>query len=219
MTIVSIGGGKSLESNAAASFARILVVRPGMLARVNSAYRSDAEQAALRHAWEVDHSKPYASKPGASKHNQGLALDIDASPANADHQWMVDHGREYGWVRPDGWQKASVPEPWHFEYRPELDQHKGEDDMPTAREIALAVLGFKSPSDPNGGGNEDVYLHIRKGRFAAEAAVEAVKALGKAPAPVIDYAKLAAAMPKPEPIDYAKLAKAVNDDLHNRTKE
>lgn len=171
MTIVSIGGGKSLESGAAASFARILAIRPGMLGRINSAYRSDAEQAVLRHAWEVDHSKPYASKPGVSKHNQGLALDIDASPANVDHQWMVDHGREYGWVRPDGWQRASVPEPWHFEYRAALDQHKGEDDMPTAAEL----WGYKNTAVKNG--TEDTYLILRKALWASEDAVARTKAL------------------------------------------
>jgi len=116
MTIVNIGAGQSLESGAAASFKRVLAIRPGMLARVNSSYRSLEEQAVFYHAWLVD-KKVFALKPGVSKHNFGTALDIDSSPVNADHQWMVDHGAEYGWVR------TNSAEPWHFEYQAWRDQH------------------------------------------------------------------------------------------------
>lgn len=209
MTIVAIGDGKSLDQGAAESFARILGERPNMLARVNSAYRSLAEQARLRKAWEVSHLV-FALRPGVSKHNFGTALDIDSNPANDDHQWMVDNGREYGWIR------TNPAEPWHFEYFPELDQHVSdtttpeEIDMPTPAE----VWGYKNTAVKNG--TEDTYLILRKALWAAEDALKAVQALGTAAAPVIDYAKLAAAMPKPEPTDYAKLAKAVNDDAAQR---
>jgi len=117
--LTDIGRGFRLDQPAAESFARILAIRPGMLALINSAYRSYAEQLKFYTAWIV-YRQVFALKPGTSVHNQGRALDIDSSPATADHAWMVARGREYGWIR------TNPAEPWHFEYVAALDQHRGD---------------------------------------------------------------------------------------------
>jgi len=113
-----------LETGASLSFRRILAIRPGVLALVNSAYRSNTKQAELRNAWEVFKAggpwAAFAMLPGTSKHNAGLALDIDSNPWTADWQWMVDHGRDYGWIQ------TNDAEPWHFEYVAALDKHTGD---------------------------------------------------------------------------------------------
>lgn len=236
MTIVGIGGGRSLESKAAASYERCLAA--GAPSALTDAWRNPAAQVALfldryttsRVAYEVGkvdarryngvtyYRKPgmaMVAVPGTSAHEQGRAIDVP-EPARA---WFTAHGVEHGWHR-------TIPaEPWHFEYRPWTDQHVSdttppeEIQMATAREIALAVLGYKNPADPNGGGNEDVYLHIRKGRFAAEAALAAVNKLTKPQPAQVDVnvlanaiaVKIAPLIPTP-----AQIAKAVNDDAAKR---
>ena len=77
MILIDIGRGFRLEAGAGSSFARVLVVRPGMLRLVNSAYRSYAEQVKLYTAWLV-YRLVLAAKPGTSVHNFGRALDIDS---------------------------------------------------------------------------------------------------------------------------------------------
>jgi len=234
VTIVSIGAGQSLESGAAASYARCLV--GGAPAGITSAWRNPATQVALflaryttsrvaytagKYDRRVYNGVAYYRKPGQSMvaipgmsvHEQGKAIDVP-EPARS---WFHTYGAEYGWIA------TIAAEPWHFEYRPLTDQHVGnttlEELMPTAREIALAVLGYKNPADPNGGGNEDVYLHIRKGRWAAEAALAAVNKLTTPQPAQVDVnalanaiaAKIAPLIPTP-----AQIAKAVNDDAAQR---
>lgn len=153
MTIISIGGGHSLEMGAAASFARVSKIRPGLLSRINSSYRSNAEQAVLRKAYEASlrggPKAAFALKPGQSKHNDGTALDLDSTPWNADHQWMVDHGEEHGWWRPTevpGYKGAR--EPWHFEYRAHLDQHINDLTAPTVTARKKAKMLHFYINDP-----------------------------------------------------------------------
>jgi hypothetical protein len=198
MTIVAIGGGHSLEAGAAASFARILAIRPGVLAKVNSAYRSNTEQAALRKLWETYQAggpwAAYAMLPGTSKHNTGTALDIDSSPWNPEHQWMVDNGR------PHGWRRTVKAEPWHFEYFQPEDTHQ-EDDMATPAEL----WGYKNPAA--GSSSPDALQRLANAEAAAKANGAKIDALTRA---------VAALKVTGAPIDYAALAKAVNDDAAKR---
>lgn len=209
MDLTTIAPGDSLESGAAASFERMASIRPGLRARINSAYRTPEHQDALRAKYLANPNKyPFALPASKSLHCKGLALDIDSDPANADHAWLVANGAQYGWRR------TNKAEPWHFEYDASTDTRK-DDDMATPAE----VWGYKNPASK--GGTEDVYLHVRSARWAAEDAAAGVKALAasiKAPAPAtVDLdalaAKVAALVPS---IDYAKLAKAVNDDAATR---
>ena len=154
-TYAQIATGYHLAKPAADSYFRMQA--QGMPAGgINSAYRSHASQRALfldRYTPRAAPNKgPYGdvrwyqgkryvrispkgsvAVPGSSKsrHESGLALDI--ATASSAHAWIKKYGRSHGWV-------ADVPgEPWHFEYRANLDQYKNtkptpsEEDMPTPR--------------------------------------------------------------------------------------
>lgn len=210
MIPTSLGVGSHwLDAGAASAYlqARANGCPPG----ITSSGRTDAEQ---RSAWNdaeyyrrTGKVRPSgikkASPPGskAAVHQWGRALDLP-EPART---WMRKHGAAYGWIA------DRVPgEPWHFEHVPTAQQQ--EDDMATAAEI------WNTPVDRNGPVPaiqelaDSKTLGINNGKKLDAI----IAALGKVSAPTIDYAKLAAAMPKPEPIDYAKLAKAVNDDAAKR---
>lgn len=208
MIKTDIGQGFWLDAQASGAYKAARTA--GCPAGVTSAGRTTAEQAALYERYQRDLAtgrKPprKASAPGSKwdRHTKGLALDL---PEHA-RSWMRAHGASFGWVA------DLVPaEPWHFEYRAALDQHKGDDDMATAAEI------WNTPVDRNGPVPaiqelaDSKTLGINNGKKLDAL----IAALGKVSAPTIDYAKLAAAMPEPAPIDYAKLAKAVNDDAAKR---
>lgn len=96
-----------------------------------------------------------AAVPGTSNHGWATACDFAAginSAGTKAHRWMNEHGPEYGWIWPAWAQRHPTFEPWHREYDPARDQHRGsggaaitpptseEDDMPTAAEVANAVL-------------------------------------------------------------------------------
>lgn len=162
----SIGGGASLRSDAAASFARMRVA--GMPATtMTSAYRSIDEQRALFFAnystSKVGARQPLDRRiyngvayyrraggvavgvPGTSKHNEGTAIDISGGMRT----WVATHGKTYGWAR-----NPQLPdEPWHFEYTPTNDTSTTEDDMVfteaqltqiAANGTATALMGAQS---------------------------------------------------------------------------
>jgi hypothetical protein len=82
---------------AAARRARISLV-------INSAYRSDAEQARLFSA----HPDPrWVAPPGTSLHR--CATELDLGPASA-YGWLDANARRFGFLRRYAW------EPWHFGY-------------------------------------------------------------------------------------------------------
>lgn len=107
--LTHLGGGLYLAPAAAASYLRAR--RDGAPAGITTAWRSREYQAVLYAAYLAG-TGALASRPGTSKHEVGLALDIP-QPARA---WFQTHGRAYGWIRTN-------TEPWHFEYRLHLDQH------------------------------------------------------------------------------------------------
>jgi hypothetical protein len=59
------------------------------------------------------------------------------------HDWLRANGAGFGWYQP-GWATAggSLPEPWHWEYDERGDPRVGEDNMPSAEEVAAAVWGY-----------------------------------------------------------------------------
>ncbi len=136
MAYTQIGRGFKLEAAAAASFLRCAAIRPGLVSLINSAYRTLAEQAALRKAWEVSHVV-FASLPGESKHNYGLAVDIDSKRApHADWQWFVTHGPAHGFRR------TNSAEAWHFEFFKNEDLHVGGPTPPTPIERNTPMFGL-----------------------------------------------------------------------------
>lgn len=69
-----------------------------------------------------------AAVPGTSNHGWATACDFAAGInvlGSRAHNWMRKHAREYGWVWPAWAQRHPSLEPWHWEYHPELDQHRG----------------------------------------------------------------------------------------------
>ncbi len=74
---------------------------------VNSAFRSDAEQAVLF----ARHPDPkWVARPGTSRHRYSTELDI--SGANGAWGWLAKHATAFGFVQRYSW------EPWHYGYLP-----------------------------------------------------------------------------------------------------
>jgi len=115
-------GGAALRGDAARAFA-LLTARArraiGTEICVGGGYRSYAAQARLYAA------KPgLAAPPGYSNHGAGTALDLcgaAASEGSGSHVWLDRLGPRFGWIHP-AWARpnGSRPEPWHFEYMPNL---------------------------------------------------------------------------------------------------
>ena len=96
--------GKPMRPDVAAAFDRVAqaAARHGISLTINSAFRSDAEQAALFAA----HPDPrWVAPPGRSLHRCGTELDL--GPAAA-YGWLATHAPGFGFVRRYSW------EPWHF---------------------------------------------------------------------------------------------------------
>jgi D-alanyl-D-alanine carboxypeptidase len=69
-----------------------------------------------------------AAVPGTSNHGWATACDFAAginSTGTKAHRWMNEHGPEYGWIWPTWAQRHPTYEPWHREYDPTRDQHRG----------------------------------------------------------------------------------------------
>lgn len=73
-------------------------------------WRSRDEQVCLRAVFGSG-----AARPGTSKHEWGLAVDLeDWGPRS--------YGVDAGFLRANGWCSTVRSEPWHFEYRPQLQR-------------------------------------------------------------------------------------------------
>jgi hypothetical protein len=76
--------------------------RAGISLSINSAFRSDAEQARLFAA----HPDPkWVAPPGTSLHRYGTELDL--GPPDA-YGWLAANARRFGFIKRYAW------EPWHF---------------------------------------------------------------------------------------------------------
>jgi transglycosylase-like protein with SLT domain/D-alanyl-D-alanine carboxypeptidase-like protein len=98
--------GKPMRPDVALAFDRLAAAarRAGVWLVINSAYRSDAEQARLY----AEHPDPrWVAPPGQSLHRCGTELDLGPSSA---YRWLVAHAPRFGFVRRYSW------EPWHFGY-------------------------------------------------------------------------------------------------------
>jgi Transglycosylase SLT domain/D-alanyl-D-alanine carboxypeptidase len=98
--------GEGMRPDVAAAFDRMAAAasRAGLDLVVNSAFRSDAEQAALYAA----HPDPrWVAPPGRSLHR--CATELDLGPESA-YGWLAANASRYGFVQRYSW------EPWHFGY-------------------------------------------------------------------------------------------------------
>lgn len=98
--------GEGMRPDVAAAFDRLAAAaaRAGIALVVNSAFRSDAEQAALFAA----HSDPkWVAPPGHSLHR--CATELDLGPPSA-YGWLAANAGRFAFIRRYSW------EPWHYGY-------------------------------------------------------------------------------------------------------
>ncbi|MCK9795774.1 M15 family metallopeptidase [Isoptericola sp. 4D.3] len=84
-------------------------------------YRSISSQ------YAVKASRGYlAATPGTSMHGWGLAIDLcgDEYRSSEVYGWLWENGPAYGWENPPWAQRGGMGnyEPWHFEYRPGVEE-------------------------------------------------------------------------------------------------
>ncbi|MEK6327992.1 MAG: D-alanyl-D-alanine carboxypeptidase family protein [Actinomycetota bacterium] len=95
--------GKPMRPDVALAFDRLAGAarRAGVWLAINSAYRSDAEQARLF----AQHPDPrWVAPPGQSLHR--CATELDLGPSSA-YTWLAAHAPRFGFVKRYSW------EPWH----------------------------------------------------------------------------------------------------------
>jgi hypothetical protein len=96
--------GKPMRPDVAAAFDRMAAAAraAGLALAVNSAFRSDAEQAAL---WAANPDPRWVAPPGTSLHRCGTELDLGPPAA---YGWLAANARRFGFLQRYSW------EAWHF---------------------------------------------------------------------------------------------------------
>ncbi len=114
ISLSAVPNGKEMRSDAAAAFNRMHAAAraQGITLKVNSGFRSMAEQEALYRAYK-NGTGNLAAPPGYSNHQGGIAVDIQTGgTGTSTYRWLANNAKNFGFVR-------TVPsEPWHWEYRP-----------------------------------------------------------------------------------------------------
>ena len=98
--------GKPMRPDVAAAFDRLFraASRAGVAITITSAFRSDAEQAAL---FAANPDPRWVAPPGRSLHR--CATELDLGPSSS-YGWLAAHAPRFGFVKRYSW------EPWHFGY-------------------------------------------------------------------------------------------------------
>lgn len=113
ITVASVPNGKVMRSDAAAAYNRMYAdaKAAGITLKVNSGFRTMAEQQALYRAYQ-NGTGNLAAKPGYSNHQGGIAVDINVGgTGTSTYRWLAANASKYGFAR-------TVPsEPWHWEFR------------------------------------------------------------------------------------------------------
>ncbi len=114
ITVSSIGGNHVMRSDAAAAFNNLkaAAAAAGINLHVNSAFRTQAEQAELYRLYLAGQGN-LAAKPGYSNHQGGLSVDINmpGSYSGATYRWLQANARRFGFVNDVG------GEPWHWTFQ------------------------------------------------------------------------------------------------------
>lgn len=131
-----IGGGHWLRKDAAVAFVQMseAAQQDGITLIVNQSFRTYDDQAAKREKYEETHARwvatgkksqppKYASRPGWSNHQGGVAVDINRAqgdnlatqkPDSPTDLWLEANAYKFGFYR------TVKSEPWHFEFMPEV---------------------------------------------------------------------------------------------------
>jgi hypothetical protein len=96
--------GQPMRPDVATAFDRLAAAasRAGHALVISSAFRSDAEQAAL---FAANPDPRWVAPPGTSLHR--CATELDLGPAAA-YAWLAENARRFGFLKRYAW------EPWHF---------------------------------------------------------------------------------------------------------
>ena len=95
-----------MRPDVAAAFDRMATAareEAGLFLSINSAFRSDAEQARL---FAANPNPKWVAPPGTSLHRYGTELDLGPPAAYA---WLAANARRFGFIHRYAW------EPWHYE--------------------------------------------------------------------------------------------------------
>lgn len=87
--------------------------------------------------WKLRAGFAVSATPGLSNHGYGLAMDLTDGlnvRASEKHRWWASIARDHGWTI-----RYDIGEPWHAEYNPAHDRHRG--TAPKAVPAAEAVEG------------------------------------------------------------------------------
>lgn len=125
---IPVGSGFYLATAAGEAFVamRIAAASAGISLPISTAWRSREWQQRLYDAYQAwlrgeGPWAPQAAKPGNSKHEIGLAVDLNGvDPRNVNYNaarraWLDRNAAAYGWQNVGKFFKS--PEPWHFEYQ------------------------------------------------------------------------------------------------------
>lgn len=115
LDLVPIGYGSHRLTKSAAAGYRTASMLYGRTIPVTDSYRSSEQQAACYKA------KPdLCAPPGKSKHEQGLAIDVDTSKVNPDDPALIKALTSAGWFRAGKVVRDGAgnmrPEPWHWSF-------------------------------------------------------------------------------------------------------
>lgn len=106
-----IAWGKYLDVEAAAAFLKMseAAKAEGITLRVRSAHRTYAQQLALYRRY-LRGKGAKAARPGTSRHERGLAVDLRLTRRSPAFEWMSENAGRFGFVR------TVRSEPWHWEF-------------------------------------------------------------------------------------------------------
>jgi hypothetical protein len=99
--------GKGMRPDVARAFDRLAAAArrdAGLYLSINSAFRSDAEQARL---FAANPNPRWVAPPGTSLHRYATELDLGSPAAYA---WLARNARRFGFIKRYAW------EPWHYGY-------------------------------------------------------------------------------------------------------
>lgn len=104
-----------LQSSAAEDLTDMIVAaaQDGVFIKVNYGFRDHDLQKQI-----FKRNRRYAAKPGNSKHEIGLAVDINGIKKDKNlRRWLKQNAARFGW------KQTIKRERWHFEYQKQDTQH------------------------------------------------------------------------------------------------
>lgn len=126
ITVVTVDG-KPMEKATADSFWRMRLdaERAGVILRVNSGYRTMAQQEYLYNCYLTGrcNNGNLAARPGYSRHQSGHAVDINTG-YHGVVSWLDRNASKYGFSNP-----IRSREPWHWEYSEGRDPKRAQAGM------------------------------------------------------------------------------------------